>query len=110
MTAMVRRDGRDVSVIRQEQPLRSLLAMLHGARIDVFPENRYVALYEIERLGYSGRVSLVPTGRGDRVYIAFTPSPEGRKNLQILDAGVRRLRESGKFARILERYGVSYAP
>jgi polar amino acid transport system substrate-binding protein len=102
--------GRNVSVIHQEQPLRSLLKMLHRSRIDVFPENRYVAQYEIERLGYSGLVALVPTGAADSVYIAFTPGPEGRKNVERLDAGVRRLRESGKLSRILERYGLTYAP
>lgn len=96
--------GRDISVIHQEQPLASLLAMLHRSRIDVFPENRYVAQYAIEQSGYSGRVSMVPTGAADSIYVAFTPSAKGRRNLEILDAGVRRLRENGKFSQILERY------
>ena len=102
--------SRDAYVIHQDKPLHSLFAMLWQSRIDVFLENRYVARYAIESLGYQDQVAVIPTGTGDKVYIAFTPSPEGRRNVEILDAGVRRLRESGKLSEILGRYGLEDSP
>lgn len=92
--------------IYQDNPLESLYSMLRHARIDLFPENRYVARYEAIRLGYAKEVVFVPTAAGDRVFIAFTPNTRGRHNAEILDNGVRALRRSGRLGEILGRYAM----
>lgn len=96
----------DIYIIHHDQPLQSLFSMLGDGRIDVFPENRYVATYAIRQLGLEQSVSLLDTGLGDDIFVAFTPDSEGEAHLTILDEGVRRLRDSGQFADILTRYGL----
>lgn len=101
---------RSIYVVRQDAPLRSLFAMLERGRIDAFPENRYVARYAIGRMGLLDSVALVETGRGDAVYVAFSPNARGRRLVDQLDAGVRRLRASGRLAEIMARYGIRVVP
>ena len=95
-----------VYVVRRQEPLESLLAMLTSDRIDVFPENRYVVVHALSRLGYADHVKLLETGVADSVYIAFTPDERGRRHLELLDRGVRQLRASGRLRAIMARYGI----
>ncbi|MCC5810591.1 MAG: transporter substrate-binding domain-containing protein [Ectothiorhodospiraceae bacterium] len=99
-------DSREIYVIHHDKPLESLLSMLQDGRIDVFPENRYVANHTIYRLGLYGAVSMLETGLGDDIFVAFAPNETGERKLAILDEGVRALKDSGRFADILSRYGI----
>lgn len=99
-----------IYVVRRQQPLASLLAMLTSNRIDVFPENRYVVVHALAELGYDDDVKLLETGVGDSVYIAFTPDERGRQRLKLLDQGVRALRADGRLRAIMARYGIFQDP
>lgn len=102
--------GDALYVVRQDDPLRSLFAMLARGRIDAFPENRYVARYAMGNMGLLDSVSLIETGRGDAVYVAFSPNDRGRRFVAELDAGIRRLRASGRLAEIMASYGIRVVP
>lgn len=105
-----RESGDSLYVVRQDAPLRSLFTMLERGRIDVFPENRYVARHAIGQMRLLDSVSLVETGRGDAVYVAFSPNDRGRRYVRQLDAGIRRLRASGRLAEIMASYGIRLLP
>lgn len=102
--------GDALYVVRQDDPLRSLFAMLARGRIDAFPENRYVARYAMGNMELLDSVSLVETGQGDAVYVAFSPNDRGRRFVGQLDAGIRRLRASGRLAEIMASYGIRVVP
>jgi polar amino acid transport system substrate-binding protein len=105
-----RSSAQDIYVIHQDKPLTSLFAMLASGRIDAFPENRYVAAYAAAQLGYAERVREVETGSADEIFVAFTPNEEGRRNLELFEAGVERLKASGRLAEILARYSIREIP
>jgi polar amino acid transport system substrate-binding protein len=105
-----RSSARDIYVIHRDKPLPSLFAMLTSGRIDAFLENRHVAAYAAAELGYAERVGTVETGSADQVFVAFTPNDKGRRNLELFDAGIERLRASGALLNIRARYGFPETP
>ena len=70
--------------------------MLLSRKIDVFPENRYVALYKARELGVSDQIEIITTGKADDIFIAFTPNNEGEMLSKMLDEGINLLRKNGK--------------
>ena len=96
----------NITAITAEEPLKSMFRMLQRRRIDTFPENRFVALYNISNLGLKGKVAIVSTPISDRVYVGFSPDEQGRANLQWFDQKVAQMKQSGALARIMERYGI----
>ncbi len=103
----LRKKNKDrVYTIHQEQPLNSLYEMLLRSRIDIFPENKYVAKYVANKRNDINKVEFVTTGKGDEIYVAFTPNSEGRENAKKLDKGIIELRKNGKLKKILNQYGI----
>ncbi len=89
-----------------QKSLDSLFQMLILKRIDVFLENKFVALYKAKQLGYLDEVEIVETGAGDTICFAFTPDEQGKKLANLLDNGIIKLRKSGKLKVILSKYGL----
>ncbi len=85
-----------VSVLHQETAVNALFNMLLSRKIDVFPENRYVALYKARELGVSDQIEIITTGKADDIFIAFTPNNEGEMLSKMLDEGINLLRKNGK--------------
>lgn len=99
-----------IVVIYRDEPIKSLVNMLSGYRIDAFLENRQVVIYEGKRMNFGDQIRTVSTGLGDTVHIGFTPSDRGRRNLDIYNRGLTRLLESGKVDEIARRYGLDEVP
>lgn len=95
-----------ISVLHHKHALNSLFAMLLKKRIDIFPENQYVALNKARELTQTDLIEIVPTGASDDVHFGFRDDPEGRKLADLLDQGVKELKSTGKFAEILSHYGL----
>jgi len=95
-----------IVTIYSDGPLESLYAMLQSGRIDIFPENRHVALYGARKLSMEGEVEFVSTGMGDHVFIAFSPTARGTHLAGRLDEAIRIMREDGRLAAIQSRYGI----
>lgn len=104
-----RAQDRIVTIYRDE-PLKSLVNMLQGYRIDAFLENRQVTMYEGDRLNFEDKIRIVSTGLGDTIHAGFTPNDRGRDNLDMYNRGLARLMSSGRVNEIVQRYGLDELP
>lgn len=59
-----------------------------------------------ETLGHADDVSIVSTGLGDNIYVAFSPGEKGEHLASVLDRGILELRGSGVMRSIHEKYGI----
>lgn len=78
-------------------------------KIDVYLEDSNIVFYTIEQAGLDKEKLEIAGVIGDpeAFYIAFSPlNPESQKWAEILSNGIRELRESGRLAEILQRYGL----
>ena len=105
-----RGDNDRVVAIYHDKPIASLLEMLSVGRIDGFLENRHVAIFESRRLGYDGKFRIAPTGLGDTIHIGFPDNQAGRKNQSIMNAGLSKMRDTGRIKTIMSRYGLVNIP
>ncbi|WP_162901555.1 transporter substrate-binding domain-containing protein [Breoghania sp. L-A4] len=99
-----------VITVSSHSNLGLLFRMLLAGRIDAFLENRHVGTYMASALNVRDSIALVPTGALDFVSFAFTPNARGEMLVDAFDAGVTRLRETGRFEEILIRYGLNSLP
>ena len=83
---------------------------LSEGRLDILAENPLVFKEALTRLGLP-LDAFVPAGiasPSQDVFIAFAPGKDSSgKYLQIWDEGIKKLRGSGKFKEILDRYGIA---
>lgn len=87
---------------------RAVLSYLIAGKVDVVIDDRNVILNTLRDEGLEGRVvERLAVGPADPVYIACTPAdPRGAAYAALFEEGTRVLRESGKLAEILGRYGL----
>lgn len=86
-----------------DQNLKKLLA----GRVDVVIEDRNVAEFALVAQGMEGLVDMHPTDAGTPLFIAFSPAdPTAKAKADMLDKGIKALRQSGDLSRILARYGL----
>jgi ABC-type amino acid transport substrate-binding protein len=93
-------------VLHHKNALDSLFTMLLKKRIDIFPENQYVAANKAQQLGKLQSIDIVPSGASDDVHFGFRDNPTGRELAVQFDEGVRELKSTGKFDQILNTYGL----
>lgn len=96
--------------IYRDEPIKSLINMLSGNRIDAFLENRQVTNYESNRLNFKDQIAITSTGLGDTIHVGFTPDSAGKRNLDIYNRGFARLLKSGRVGEIFKRYGLEEIP
>lgn len=94
-----------------EDAFPRLIKMLLAGRIQAIPSSSAVMDYYIMSHGLKGRLHLAgfgPNPQPEKIYYAFSPArPERSKKLvRIIDAGMKRLRASGKLDAILAKYGL----
>lgn len=85
--------------------LEKLGKMVGAGRLDGFVENPLVVAQEAwkEEVKSAGQI-----GEKDALFIAFSPAKESsKKYAELLDAGIKELRTSGKLKEILARYGLT---
>ena len=86
-----------------EQNLRKLLAN----RIDMVPEERSVMQYNLHQLGLEDAVELTMDEESFGLSVGFNPDHEHASTYaEHLEQGIAQLRESGRLAEILTRYGI----
>jgi len=103
-------DGR-VEFVSGDAALAKNLDKLVAGRVDVVLDDKNVMLHSINELGLKDRLHVV-NGRNDApIYIAFSPrAQQPGKLADMFDAGIRRLRASGRLAQILARYDLQDVP
>jgi polar amino acid transport system substrate-binding protein len=98
-----------VDVIYGNNAAELNLKKLLDNKIDVYLEDSNIVFYTVEQAGLDMKNLEIAGEVGDpeAFYIAFSPAnPESQKWAEILSNGIRELRESGRFAEILQRYGL----
>jgi len=104
-----RKQDRIVTIYRDE-PIKSLIKLLSGNRIDGFLENRQVTNYEGNRLNFKDHIQIISTGLSDTIHVGFTPNNRGRRNLDIYNRGLARMLKSGKVEEIVKKYDLEEVP
>jgi len=86
----------------------SNLAHLLNGKVNVVVDDEAVLRDAVIRLGLTGKVRTAGRQAGGTLHIAFSATRSNGKELAaMLDAGIAKLRESGRLAEILAGYGLS---
>ncbi len=102
-----RNDTGRIEFVSGDDALAKNLAKLMAGRIDVVLDDKNVLANEIAVSHLQDRVTVAPGPSMTPIYIAFSPAaPSGKDLARILDAGMARLRASGRLAQILAKYHV----
>jgi polar amino acid transport system substrate-binding protein len=102
-----RNDPSRIEFVSGDDALAKNLAKLQAGRVDVVLDDKNVLANAIADLGLGKRVTLTSGPGTAPIYIAFSPvAPRGKDLARILDAGMARLRASGRLAAILAKYHV----
>jgi polar amino acid transport system substrate-binding protein len=101
--------GSRVQLMKGDNALEKNLQKLLSGRIDAIVGSATVVNYTVATLGMEGAVR--PAGNigvADKLYIACSPATPDKSGTYTrqLDEGIQRLRESGRLAEILQRYGL----
>ena len=97
-------------VSRGEEALALLINKLQSGKVDVVVEDASVMLYALMKLGLPpGQIKAASSAQQSQtLYVAFAPgNPASKEYAQQFDAGLRKLRASGKLQQILSRYNLS---
>ena len=97
-------------VLSGPAPLSRAIELLHQRRSDVFPEDRYVMQWHLEKDGSAESLRMAKVIHESPLYVAF--SPVGTDSLELaalLSEGAKTLQSTGRVAEILARYGLSWS-
>ena len=86
-----------------EQNLKKLI----NGRIDIYLDDRSIILYNAKKLGIRNQIKVGGELKGDLVeyYIAFSPKlHDSRMLAKIYDDGIRKLKISGDYQKIINKY------
>ncbi|GAB7079256.1 substrate-binding periplasmic protein [Megalodesulfovibrio paquesii] len=107
---LAHRETEAVQPLAGEDMVDKNLAKLIGNRIDVFYEDPVVVRWALIRLGAEDKVALAnmaPPEKFERIFMGFSRAlPEAQALAQQFDAGIRRLRATGRLAEILAKYNL----
>ena len=96
-----------VMLLSGDDVTKRLIRLVLSGRVDALIETRAVLDWELRQIDVGEGLTLSGYGEPVPLTIAFTSAdPRGQRYAAILDEGVRRMRASGEFGRILARYGV----
>lgn len=99
---------KNVLEITGEKPLERLLKMLLTGRLTTVIEDKVVLEYKLQQMGKSDQV--VVAGYSPvkiNVYSSFSPALKNSKEYaQILEEGVKEMRQTGELKKILDSYGL----
>jgi polar amino acid transport system substrate-binding protein len=100
--------GRAVVISGSRRGLAAAFAQLLAHKIDATVDDLNVGLALIQTMNLRGRVRVAGlSGEGHDAYIACSPaSPRSQEYAELFDRGLRKLRDSGGLARMLEPYGL----
>ncbi|WP_097461443.1 substrate-binding periplasmic protein [Mangrovitalea sediminis] len=103
-----RRNNPDsVVVLATDHALRQLIEMLRLHYIDAIFASGNVLNYTLKLMHLQGQLKISDTAAYNVVNIAFTPDARGRKLARLMDQGLRKLRQTGRLAKILAEYGLT---
>ncbi len=103
------KDPRKIYMSRSSRPIRDLLLRTNVGQVDVAVETNVVMDYSLSTANLNARIKAVgtPIKTKDELYIACSAKKSSTANyLSMFDAGLPKMRASGKFQEILAKYNV----
>lgn len=95
-----------VETLAGENAAEKALKMLMSDRVDAYIDDAMVVNQMLEKQGNQSALKVAGCTEPEPIYIAFSPaSPKGKEYAKILSEGTQKLRESGKLAEIMKKYG-----
>lgn len=88
-------------------PLEKQLRMLHMGRLDILLDSRFTVQYQLSKLPETNIVHAGTQGDFTPLYLGYSASITDEL-IDIFDRGLISLRDSGRLANILAKYGISY--
>lgn len=89
-----------------ENPLAEAMTDLVDGKIDVMPESVLVFVWMAKSTGRKfADFRIAYSETAEPLYVAFSKNEQGRKYARMFDAGLRKLKDSGRFDVILSSYG-----
>jgi polar amino acid transport system substrate-binding protein len=91
-----------------ETPLVQALADLSSGKIDVMVESVLVFYWAAKSAGRpAAAFRIAYSQQSEPLYVAFSPTSEGREYARRFDLGLKELRERGRFGQLLQKYGLN---
>jgi polar amino acid transport system substrate-binding protein len=89
-----------------DTPLNEGLADLVSGKIDAMPESVLVFVWTVKSTGRKfSDFRIAYSETAEPLFVAFAKNESGRKYARLFDQGLRELKESGRFQKILDSYG-----
>jgi polar amino acid transport system substrate-binding protein len=89
-----------------EAPASAAVADLRSGKIDAFVESMLVFVWAVKGAGQKfNDYRMAYSEPAEALYVAFAKNPQGQEYARQFDEGLRRLKASGRFDAILDRYG-----
>lgn len=99
--------GDAVVVVEGDAPLGELMSLLTQRKVEVIAESEPVLLWHLRANNIDrAQFRVVYKHQAEPIYLAFSPTPDGRRFAPIFDAGMKALRASGDLEKMLRRYGL----
>jgi polar amino acid transport system substrate-binding protein len=90
-----------------DAPMVEAMADLTSGKIDVMVESVLVFYWAAKTTGRSPKdFRMAYSEISDPLYVAFSPTEQGRKYAKLFDLGLHALKDQGRVAAILEKYGL----
>ena len=87
--------------------LTQAVRLLLAGQVDLVVDDVNVLSWKVDQFGLRGRTDLTDLGDAEDVFIALSPRrPNAKEVARLLDDGIHRLRQEGRLAAILDRYGL----
>lgn len=97
-----------IQVISGNKATQSNVKKLLAKRVDVVLEDRLVMKHFLRNKPFSDEIVAAGATELTDLYIGFSPAnPKSESYAKLLTEGLRKLKESGEFQKILDSYGVS---
>ncbi|MCX6119251.1 MAG: transporter substrate-binding domain-containing protein, partial [Proteobacteria bacterium] len=94
-----------VQVVTGDKALLQNVKKLQSGRIDALVENEMVMNFSLRKYHIAGLES-IGCEPETPLFVAFSPKKDSsQKIVKLIDEGLAEMRKSGRFAKILERYG-----
>ena len=95
-----------VTFYNGDAPLKGAIQDLVDGKIAAMPESVLVFFWTVKSTGHSfSEFRRAYTEISEPLFVAFTKNSQGKQFARIWDAGIGKLKQSGRFQAILDRYG-----
>lgn len=106
---LISQKPKNIRVFSGETPLKDAMDALMKGEIEAIPENRPVFIWAVKEKGLPpGGFRTAFIYNGDSIFVAFSAkNPHAQKYAATLTKAIRAMRESGRLAALLHKYGLA---